>query len=165
MEQVGAKRIEISGVGEKRQITAVLCGSLSGDYLPMQLIYQGKTDRCHPVFKFPLDCHVTHSPKHWSTEVTMLAYVRIVIIFSIKLQGISNPPCCKSDEYLLLPITIHTIEPPLLKNRGQIFDIFSGKWPIMLPSFTTATSYQSCWSLGSLVHSTSSPTVALHMSL
>ena len=60
MERAGSKRVEISGVGEKRQITAVLCGSLIGDYLPLQLIYKGKTSRCHPNFNFPSDWHMTH---------------------------------------------------------------------------------------------------------
>ena len=80
MEQVGSKRVEIKGVGDKRQITAVLCGSLTGDYLPPQLIYKGKTSHCHPNFKFPADWHVTHSPKHWSTEDTMVQYVKEIII-------------------------------------------------------------------------------------
>ena len=80
MEQVGAKRVEIAGVNEKRQITAVLCGSLTGDYLPMQLIYQGKTNRCHPVFDFLKDWDVTHSPKHWSTENMMLGYIKEIIV-------------------------------------------------------------------------------------
>ena len=80
MERAGSKRVEISGVGEKRQITAVLCGSLIGDYLPLQLIYKGKTSRCHPNFNFPSDWHVTHSPKHWSTEDTMVEYIEEIIV-------------------------------------------------------------------------------------
>ena len=38
----------------KRLITAVFCGSLIGDFLPVQLIYKGKTDCCHPHYQFPL---------------------------------------------------------------------------------------------------------------
>ena len=38
MDKEGAKRVEIVGVDDKRQITAVLAGSLSGDYLPPRLI-------------------------------------------------------------------------------------------------------------------------------
>ena len=48
MDQQGVKRVEIGGSGDKRQITAVFCGSIVGDFLPIQLIYQGKTARCHP---------------------------------------------------------------------------------------------------------------------
>ena len=74
MDQVGSKRVEISGVNDKRQITAFFCGTMIGDFLPIQVIYKGKTNRCHPRFKFPLDWHVAHSLKHWSTEETMIQY-------------------------------------------------------------------------------------------
>lgn len=40
MEKEGSKRIEIFGVDDKRQITAVFSCSLDGDFLPVQLIYQ-----------------------------------------------------------------------------------------------------------------------------
>ncbi len=80
MEQRGSKRIEIEGVNDKRQITAVFCGSLIGEFLPIQIIYKGKTKRCHPRYQFPIDWNVTHSPKHWSTEETMIEYITEIII-------------------------------------------------------------------------------------
>jgi len=48
--------------------------------LPLQLIYKGKTNRCHPRHDFPADWHITHSPKHWSTEETMIQYVENIIM-------------------------------------------------------------------------------------
>ena len=48
--------------------------------MPIQVIYKGKTTQCHPHFEFPSDWHVTHSPKHWSNEDTMLDYIREIII-------------------------------------------------------------------------------------
>ena len=39
MGREGSRRVEINGAIDKRQITAVLCGSLTGDFLPLQLIY------------------------------------------------------------------------------------------------------------------------------
>lgn len=51
-----------------------------GDFLPIQLIYGGKTNRCHPQFSFPSDWHVTHSKKHWSNEQTMLQYIEEIVI-------------------------------------------------------------------------------------
>jgi hypothetical protein len=71
MEQAGSKRIEINGISSKQQITAVFCGSLTGDFLPVQLIYQGKTPRCRPAFDFPDGWHITHSPRYWTTEETI----------------------------------------------------------------------------------------------
>ena len=55
MNKEGFKRIEVSGVNDKRQITAVFCGTLTDDFLPLQLIYKGKSARCHPRFRFPSD--------------------------------------------------------------------------------------------------------------
>lgn len=72
--------MEMVGVNDKRQITVVFCGTLLGDFLPIQLIYKGKTNRCHPRFSFPPDWHTTHSPNHWSTEETMLQYVEHIIV-------------------------------------------------------------------------------------
>lgn len=86
MDKRGSKRVEIKGVNDKRQITAVFCGSLTGDFLPIQLIYKGKTKRCHPKFKFPPDWHVTHSPKHWSTEETMVQYIEEIIVPYVEQQ-------------------------------------------------------------------------------
>ena len=35
----GSKRVELIGLSDKRQITAVFCGNLLGEFLPVQLIY------------------------------------------------------------------------------------------------------------------------------
>ena len=86
MDQQGARRVEMIGTNDKRQITGVFCGSLVGDFLRVQLIYKGKTARCHPRYKFPSDWNITHSPKHWSTETTMLEYIEEIIIPYIKTK-------------------------------------------------------------------------------
>ena len=80
MDQKGVSRVELIGMKDKRQIMAVFCVNLVGDFLPLQLIYQGKTERCHPKFKFPPEWHITHTPKHWSNEETMLQYIERIIV-------------------------------------------------------------------------------------
>ena len=55
MQAEGAKKVEIIAKDDKRQITVVIAGSLKGDTLPLQIIYQGKTPRCLPSVKFPTD--------------------------------------------------------------------------------------------------------------
>ena len=40
----GAKNISIKGADEKRQITATFAVSCTGEFLPIQLIYAGKTE-------------------------------------------------------------------------------------------------------------------------
>jgi len=84
LEQEGARRVEVVGLTDKRLITAVFCGSLLGDFLPVQIIYKGKTSRCHPRYAFPAGWQVTHSPNHWSTETTMIEYVKDIIIPYVK---------------------------------------------------------------------------------
>ena len=80
MEKKGSTRIEIGGFSDKRQITALFAATLSGDFLPIQLVYQGKTKRCHPDYLFPPDWHITHTPTHWSNEETMLEYIDKIIV-------------------------------------------------------------------------------------
>ena len=71
MEAEGTKRVEVVGKDDKRQLTAVLGGSMTGEFLPPQLIYQGKTSRYLPSVKFPDNWHITYSINHWSNEGTM----------------------------------------------------------------------------------------------
>lgn len=80
MDQQGVKRVEIGGAGDKQLIIAVFCGSLVGDFLPVQVIYQGKTAWCHPQSEFPPEWDVTYSLKHWSNKATMVHYVEKIII-------------------------------------------------------------------------------------
>ena len=80
MATKGSKRVELKGLTDKRQITAIFCGTILGDFLPIQLIYAGKTSRCHAQYSFPSDWHITHSDNHWSNEKTMLGYIEEVIV-------------------------------------------------------------------------------------
>ncbi|KAK3084641.1 hypothetical protein FSP39_016716 [Pinctada imbricata] len=80
MEEEGSKQVPIAHMDDKRQMTVLLACSLAGDMLPPQLLYQGKTDQCHPTFKFPEDWDVHHTESHWSTSETMQRYVEKVIV-------------------------------------------------------------------------------------
>ena len=80
MEAKGAKSVEAVGKDDKRQLTAVLAGSLTGDLLPPQIIYQGKTPCCLPKHSFPEKWHITYSINHWSNEDTMKEYVDNVLL-------------------------------------------------------------------------------------
>ena len=53
---------------------------MAGEFLPPQLIYQGKTSRCLPCVKFPNEWHVTYSINHWSNEDTMKEYVENILV-------------------------------------------------------------------------------------
>ena len=53
MEKEGVKRVEVTGKDDKRQLTALFACSMSEDFLPIRLVYQGKTMKCLPKFQFP----------------------------------------------------------------------------------------------------------------
>lgn len=83
MDKQGKRRVEMIGLKDKRQITAIFCGTIQEDFLPIQLIFKGKTSRCHdchPKFRFPEWWYITHSPKWWSNEETMLQYIAHIIL-------------------------------------------------------------------------------------
>ena len=79
MAKEDSKRVEIAGIDNKRQITAIFAGTMAGDFLPPQLIYQGKTAKCLPSVEFPSDWHVTHTENHWSNEKTMFDYLQKIL--------------------------------------------------------------------------------------
>ncbi|XP_011408602.1 PREDICTED: uncharacterized protein LOC105315598 [Amphimedon queenslandica] len=81
MEKRGTKRVEIEGIDDKRQITAVFACTLSGKFLPIQLIYQGTTQKCLPKgVSFPNNWHLTYTSNHWSNEKTTVEYLNSIIL-------------------------------------------------------------------------------------
>ena len=89
MAPEGSKRVEIAGLGDKRQITATFAGSLSREFLPMQILYQGKTDRCHTkhTCTFPDGFHVHHTQNHWVNEETVrLFYKKILVPYVARIR-------------------------------------------------------------------------------
>ena len=109
MYQKNAKNVPIQGTGDYRQITGTFGVSMSGNFLPIQLIYQGKTNRCQPKFKFPSDFHVTQTENHWANEATSLDLLSEILI----------PYVVKTREELGLPKD----HPWLL-----ICDVFKAQW-------------------------------------
>ena len=144
MDEEGIKRVEVVAKEDKRQLTAVFAGSLSGDFLSLQLIYKGKTDRCLPHYEFPSTWHVTKSEKHWSNEQTMKAYFNKIIFpyiqekkTALKLSSEQPAPLifdnfkaqCPSSVLTLLDkhnVNVALI-PPKCTNRLQPLDLSVNK--------------------------------------
>ena len=80
MEVEGIKRVDLGRKDDRRQITACFAGTMTGDFLPTQLVYEGKTSRCLPKLNFPNDWNVTYSSTHWSNEDTMQDYIDEIIL-------------------------------------------------------------------------------------
>ena len=50
MATKGSRRVEMAGLGDKQQVKATFAACLDGNFLPMQILYQGKTVRSHPKY-------------------------------------------------------------------------------------------------------------------
>ncbi|CAH1248531.1 Hypp8212 [Branchiostoma lanceolatum] len=79
LEEAGARQVSIVGLEDKRQITVPLTISLAGQLRPPQVLYQGKTEKCHPKFPFPEEWDIRHTASHWSTEESMCYFVDTII--------------------------------------------------------------------------------------
>ena len=76
----GSKTVSIAGSTDKRMITATFSITLSGNFLPIQLIYGGKTKKSVPAEAFTPEFHVTANPKYYSNEKESLEMMRKIII-------------------------------------------------------------------------------------
>ena len=66
------------------QVTGTFSITLSGIFLPMQIIHQGQTDRCHPKFKFQEEFNITYSVNHWSNEKKTIELIEKVLLPSVR---------------------------------------------------------------------------------
>ena len=57
---------------------------MSRDFLPVQLVYQGKTTKSLPTVDFPKQWHLTFTENHWSNENTMIDYVEKIFVPYVK---------------------------------------------------------------------------------
>ena len=80
----------MKGVDDKRQITAAFSISMTGSFLPIQLIYEEKTRRCLPNYDFPKGFNVTYSPNHWSNTKKSVELFQKVIFPYLKNVKLSK---------------------------------------------------------------------------
>ena len=64
MAKKGANSVAIAASSDKRCIKGTFVITLKGDFLPIQLIYGGKTAPSLPRFKFPESFSLSVNPKH-----------------------------------------------------------------------------------------------------
>lgn len=86
MAPEGSSKVAIAGQADKRSLTAVLTVSMSGEFLPIQLIYPGKTPRSLPRHDFPVGFSLTQNSSHWSNEDTMGDFVQDILEPYLKKQ-------------------------------------------------------------------------------
>ena len=74
-------------MSDKRTITTTFAITLSGTFLPMQLIYGGKTEQSLPrEVRFPNTFSLCVNQKHYSNEKEALKYLKEVIIPYVEIE-------------------------------------------------------------------------------
>ena len=82
----GVKNVSIAGSTDKRTITATFSITMDGQFLPMQIIYGGKTSKSIPRVSFPDGFLVSANPKHYSNEEESLKMMEHIIIPYVQQQ-------------------------------------------------------------------------------
>ena len=80
MEEEGSKRVAVASKDDKQQLTALFAGSMSGDFLPIQLVYQGKQLGVYQSISFLQTGDIAFTPNHWCNESTMCQYIDKIIL-------------------------------------------------------------------------------------
>ena len=104
---IGSKQVEVVGKDEQRSFTLVVGISMSGEVLPFQVVYTGKTPASLPTSSAPNYIRATEELKfhfessgndtYWSTVKTMQSYVTNILVpyFESHCQrlGLPNQLC------------------------------------------------------------------------
>ena len=80
LAEKNVKTVAISGLSYRKALTATFGITYSNHFLPMQLIYGGKTQASYPKFKFPSSFSLSANPKHFSNTVESLKLISEVIV-------------------------------------------------------------------------------------
>jgi len=81
IKRVGQKWVQITGIDDKSQITAVYAATKTGNFLPIQV---GKTKRYLSLSDFPEDWLVTCTENHWANEKTTIGYIYKILLPYVK---------------------------------------------------------------------------------
>ena len=76
MAAKGVKSVPVQGLTDKRNITLTFVVTFKGDFLPMQVIYGGKTNKRFCISKRVFS---KSNPKHWSNEKETLKLIQEVV--------------------------------------------------------------------------------------
>ena len=101
----GSKNVTIAGATDKRSITATFAITLSGNFLPMQLIYGGKTVQSLPRFQFPNSFSLSVNEKHYSNIQVSLKFFNEITIPSIKVRPSNG---FSANQYALVIMDVFT---------------------------------------------------------
>ena len=86
LEEKVTLRVSFPGTVDYRQITSTFGITMAGRFLPIQLIYHGKTLLTQPKYKFRKELHVAQTPNHWANKEASIAFLELVLISYIETQ-------------------------------------------------------------------------------
>lgn len=102
----GETSVTVEGSADKRMITGTFAITLHRDFLPIQLIYGGKTNQSLPRFKFPKDFSLSVNPKHFSNTAESLKFLKEIIIpYAEKTRKSLK---CPADQKVLVIMDVFT---------------------------------------------------------
>ena len=81
--------VTIAGSADKRSITGTFSITLSGNFLPVQLIYGGKTNQSLPRYKFPDEFSLSVNEKHFSNTKESIKLLKEIIIPYVEKERIA----------------------------------------------------------------------------
>ena len=86
MVKQNSKSLSVAGSSDKHSITGTFTITLNGYFLPMQLIYGGKTKQSLPRFKFHDGFLLSYNPKHFSNAMESIKLINEIIIPYVQSQ-------------------------------------------------------------------------------
>ena len=90
MAQKGCQNVVIKGADDKRSITSTFAITLAGEFLPMQLIYGGKTLQSLPRYKFPDSFSLSVNETHYSNRKESVKLLEEIIIPYVEAERTSR---------------------------------------------------------------------------
>ena len=122
----GEQSVTIEGTADKRSITGTFAISLHGEFLPMQLIYGGKTTQSLSKVEFPSGFCLSANPKHFSNMDKSLKFLKEVIKPHVKKQR-------------------QVLKRSTDQKALVIMDVFTGQMTtVVLEAFKEASMYRQC---------------------
>ena len=106
MAAKGSTNVTIHGCNDKRMISATFVITLAGEFLPIQLIYGGKTLQSLPRYRFPESFSLSVNEKHYSnTDESLKLFNEIIIPYNNSVRSSRDIP---DDQYALVIMDVFT---------------------------------------------------------
>ena len=84
LAEKNSKSVILAGGADKRAITATFAQTLNSEFLPMQLIYQGKTSQSFPKIEFPSGFSLSANKTHFSNTQESIKFLEEIVVPYVK---------------------------------------------------------------------------------